>query len=192
MPLDAAYANALCAPLTTARLNLLPLTAAHARDAWASMQDDALYTWMSARKPTSVEALEQNWKRLESRLSPDGRQAWPAWAVVLRATGTLLGRVDAVVEPDGACSNFGYYLFPAHWGQGYASEAAQAVADHLLGQGVRRLVATVTVGNHASERVLQKAGFVLSRVLPGNDALRGVWVDDTEYVRQASTGPVQA
>ena len=101
----------------------------------------------------------------------------------------LLGRVDAVVEPDGLCSNFGYYLFPPHWGQGYASEAVQAAANHLLAQGVHRLVATVTVGNHASERVLQKAGFVLTRILPNNDELRGVWVDDAEYVRQASIGP---
>jgi RimJ/RimL family protein N-acetyltransferase len=187
--MDATFAHALCAPLATARLRLLPLTAAHARDAWAPMQDDALYTWMSARKPASVDALEQNWKRLESRLSPNGQQAWPTWAVVLQTNGALLGRVDAVVEPDGLCSNFGYYLFPPHWGQGYASEAVQAAANHLLAQGVHRLVATVTVGNHASERVLQKAGFVLTRILPNNDELRGVWVDDAEYVRQASIGP---
>lgn len=189
MPMDPAYAHALCAPLTTARLQLLPLTAAHARDAWTPMQDDALYTWMNARKPASVDALEQNWKRLESRLSPNGQQAWPTWAVVLRTTGALLGRVDAVVEPDDTCSNFGYYLFPAQWGQGYASEAARAAADHLLSHGVTRLVATVTVGNRASVRVLQKAGFVLSRILPNNDELRGVWVDDAEYVRHSSTTP---
>lgn len=188
--MDPAYAHALCAPLTTARLQLLPLTAAHARDAWAPMQDDALYTWMSARKPASVEALEQNWKRLESRLSPNGQQAWPTWAVLLQTNGALMGRVDAVVEPDDTCSNFGYYLFPAHWGQGYAGEAARAAADHLLGQGVRRLVATVTVGNLASERVLQKAGFVFSRILPGNDLLRGVLVDDAEYLRIAPTEAV--
>jgi RimJ/RimL family protein N-acetyltransferase len=40
-----------------------------------------------------------------------------------------------------------------------------------------------TRGNDASGRVLEHAGFVRSRVLPGNDILRGVPVDDVEYLR---------
>lgn len=186
--MDAAFAHRICAPLETPRLLLPPLSAAHAGAAFAPLQDAALYAWMSARKPASVEALERNWKRLESRLSPSGQQAWPTWAVVSRADGALLGRVDAVVEPDGVCSNFGYYLFPTCWGQGFASEAVCAVADHLLALGLSRLVATVTVGNAASMRVLEKAGFVFTRILPDNDTLRGVLVDDAEYVRSSQIG----
>ena len=80
---------------------------------------------------------------------------------------------------------FGYYIFPSQWGQGYASEAATAATQHLIAQGVHRLVATVTVGNAASVRVLQKAGFAFNRLLPNNDELRGVSVDDEEYVKTA-------
>lgn len=176
-----ALAQALCVPLQTPRLHLVPRTAAHAQAAWAPLQDDALYQWISARKPASVHSLQEDWRRVESRLSPRGDEAWPTWAVLTREHGTLLGQVDAVVTPDGVCSNFGYYLFPAHWGQGYASEATQATVGHLVSLGVHRLVATVTVGNHASARVLQKAGFAFTRILPGNDVLRGVPVDDAEY-----------
>jgi len=43
-------------------------------------------------------------------------------------------------------------------------------------------VATVTAGNTASERVLQKAGYVFARVLLANDIIRGVPMDDREYV----------
>jgi RimJ/RimL family protein N-acetyltransferase len=50
---------------------------------------------------------------------------------------------------------------------------------------VRRLVATVTVGNVASGRVLQKAGFSFTQILPANDIIRGVAFDDEEYVRLA-------
>ena len=58
----------------------------------------------------------------------------------------------------------------------------------LLAHGVRRLLATVTVGNRASARVLQKAGFVFTRRLPANDVIRGLAVDDDEYQRLAGPG----
>jgi RimJ/RimL family protein N-acetyltransferase len=38
------------------------------------------------------------------------------------------------------------------------------------------------VGNTASARVLQKAGYDFTRLLIGNDVLRGQPVDDWEYV----------
>ena len=87
------------------------------------------------------------------------------------------------VDDDRVCTNLGYYLFPNFWGKGFATEAVQAAADHLLRQGIHRLVATVTVGNHASARVLRKAGFAFTRIIPDTDTLRGEPVDDEEYVR---------
>ncbi|HCQ67417.1 MAG TPA: hypothetical protein DIU07_20785 [Rhodobacteraceae bacterium] len=61
-------------------------------------------------------------------------------------------------EPDGDLM-IGYFLGPAHWGQGLASDMlAGLVAD--LDQGpVRRLHAGTDADNHASQRVLAKAGF---------------------------------
>ena len=55
-----------------------------------------------------------------------------------------------------------------------------------MAQGVHRLVATVTMGNTASARVLQKAGYEFNRVLVGNDTIRGIAIDDEEYVKLAS------
>lgn len=54
----------------------------------------------------------------------------------------------------------GYWLTPAAWGRGYATEAGRALVDiarHALGQ--RRLLGRHMVDNPASGRVLRKLGF---------------------------------
>jgi len=93
------------------------------------------------------------------------------------------GRVDVSVSAGGVATNVGYVLFPARWGAGYATEAVRAVVAHLEGCGVRELRATVTVGNEASCRVLERCGFRRTGVLRGNDTIRGVMVDDVAFVR---------
>ena len=178
------FAQTLCSTLRTQRLRLEPLTAAHADRAFAPLQDDAIYQWISMQKPRSVESLREDWARLASRMAPDGLQAWPTWAVCSTThEGAVIGRIDAVVDRHMAGINFGYYFFPAYWGRGLATEAVQVAADHLLQQGVTHLLATVTVGNTASARVLSKAGFVFQRVMVDNDTVRGILVNDEEYLR---------
>ena len=177
------FARQLCRPIQTSRLLLTPLMGAHADAAFGPMQDDAIYEWISMNKPRTVETLRANWTRLESRIWNDGDNAWPVWAIMTRSDGALVGEVDADVDDKLVCTNLGYYLFPDFWGQGYATEAVSAIADHLVHQGIHRLVATVTVGNHASAKVLKKAGFSFTCILSDNDTLRGEPVDDEEYVR---------
>jgi len=53
----------------------------------------------------------------------------------------------------------GYWIGRAHWGQGYATEAARAVLSQARAIGHRRLVASHFVDNPASGRVLRKVGF---------------------------------
>lgn len=179
-----ATAQALCSPIETPRLHLVPLAGFHADAVFAPMQDDRLYQWISMVKPTSVDALRAHWTRRERRLSPDANELWPSWVVVSRADGAIIGELDASINQNLVCDNFGYFFFPPYWGQGFATEAVCATTQHLLQQGVTRLLATVTAGNHASARVLQKSDFVFTRVIPGYDILRGVLVDDEEYVRK--------
>ncbi len=178
-----AFAQQLCTPLQTPCLMLQPRVGGHADAAFDPLQDDTIYQWISANKPRDVESLRKRWMQLESRLSPDGTQAWLAWAITTRSDGSLVGQVDAVVDERLACTNFGYYLFPKFWGRGLATEAVQVAADHLLAQGITQLTATVTVGNRTSDRVLQKTGFSFTRVIPNNDTLRGTLVDDAQYIR---------
>jgi RimJ/RimL family protein N-acetyltransferase len=184
--MQSAVALRLCPLLSTDRLVLEPLAARHADAFFEPLHDDALYQWISMDKPRSVEWLRGHWRGIECRLAPDRQTAWPTWALRLKLDGVYLGRVDAEITQALEASNVGYYLFSRHWGQGYATEAVRAVTQHLISQGVHRLVATVTTGNAASERVLEKAGYAFTRVLVGNDIIRGQAMDDREYVLVAT------
>jgi ribosomal-protein-alanine N-acetyltransferase len=54
----------------------------------------------------------------------------------------------------------GYWLAEPHWGRGYATEAAHAIADHhFASPGNRSLTASYFPGNAASGRILEKLGF---------------------------------
>jgi RimJ/RimL family protein N-acetyltransferase len=175
----------LNASIVTPRLHLAPLTAAHAPSMFIPLQDDAIYRWISATPPSSLDALRERWARNESRVSPDGTEAWLAWAVQRTSDGAHVGKLDVCLDPASTATNVGYIFFPAFWGQGLATEAVVAVVEHLIAFGVTRLVATVTVGNAASARVLTRAGFTFTRVIPENDTIRGVFHDDEEYIRMA-------
>ena len=173
----------LNARIDTPRLSLEPMVQSHADAFFGQMQEAPLYEWISMDKPQSLESLRERWKNIANPLSPDGHFAWPTWAVRRTEDGWYIGRVDAEIDGSLEAVNFGYYFFHPFCGQGYATEAVIAASQHLIDQGVQPLVATVTVGNVASARVLQKAGYVLQRTLVGNDIIRGVVMDDWEYVK---------
>lgn len=183
----AARAQALNLPLCTERLSLEPLVAAHAEMLFVPLTDERIYQWISPPPPTDVDALRQAWSRRESRLSPDGSEAWLNWVVRRWVDGAYVGRLDATVDAKNTATNFGYTLVPKYWGQGYATECSRCVVDHFARHGVQEVRAYVTRGNDASERVLTKAGFVSTRVIADNDRIRGVLHDDIEYIYRAAT-----
>jgi RimJ/RimL family protein N-acetyltransferase len=53
----------------------------------------------------------------------------------------------------------GWALIRAHWGQGYATEAAAAIRDWACGcRSIGRLVSLISPGNVRSERVAERLG----------------------------------
>jgi RimJ/RimL family protein N-acetyltransferase len=53
----------------------------------------------------------------------------------------------------------GYWLFVAARGRGVATRTVQAAVEHAFANGIYRVEAHVRIGNLASERVLERAGF---------------------------------
>ncbi|CAN5353824.1 GNAT family N-acetyltransferase [soil metagenome] len=105
---------------------------------WPYAESDARDWLAIPRKPTDVALL------IHTRDTPAPR---------------LIGGI-ALDRDEAGAPELGYWLTPAAWGRGYATEAGHAVlhmARHAL--GLKRLHARHFVDNPASGRVLGKLGF---------------------------------
>jgi RimJ/RimL family protein N-acetyltransferase len=73
-------------------------------------------------------------------------------------------------------SDMGYVLHPDYWGQGYATEAARALAAFGFKQlKLHRVWATCDVNNKASEKVLKKCGMRKEGHFRSHLRLHGKW-----------------
>lgn len=85
------------------------------------------------------------------------------FAVEVKGTGELAGRVGFLDPPGWPGFELGWLLGRAHWGKGYASEAARACLDHAFGAlGRERVISLIRPGNTRSIRVAERLGEHLS------------------------------
>jgi RimJ/RimL family protein N-acetyltransferase len=75
-------------------------------------------------------------------------------------TGSIAGGVTLRhFDPMRGVIEVGYWLFPRARGRGLATQAVRAVTRQAFASGLWRIEAHVRIGNDASERVLERAGF---------------------------------
>jgi RimJ/RimL family protein N-acetyltransferase len=75
----------------------------------------------------------------------------------------------------------GYWLFAQARGRGTATTAARFLAEHGFSLGAVRIEARVFVGNTASERVLERAGFTREGILRSMPRRAGGRADMTVF-----------
>ena len=145
------------APLRSARLQLEPLRQGHAAALFELLADPALYTWIDHGPPASLQRLQDVYRQLEDRRSPDGQELWLNWALFEGVAP--LGYVQASVLADGRAW-VAYVLGRAAWGRGYAAEAVAVMLQHLAGTlEVRQAMAMVEQDNARSIALLRRLGF---------------------------------
>jgi RimJ/RimL family protein N-acetyltransferase len=168
--------------LETERLLLRRFTEADA-EALLHMESNPEVLRHVGRGPLAdVEAYRQH---IQSRLLPyyDRPEGFGGWVIIEKASGEFLGgcslkpALDSRTAVEMGFSNeeveVGYGLRHESWGKGYATELARALVRKAFTElGAACVVASVTIANRASVRVLEKAG--LRRVgepvyLPGED-----------------------
>jgi RimJ/RimL family protein N-acetyltransferase len=105
-----------------------------------------------------------------------------ALAAVDAETGEVIGggtlhHLDAerkIVE-------IGYFVLPHARRRGVATKIARLLAEHAFSLGIERVAAYVNVGNTASERVVERAGFTREGVVRSMPKPDGRRVDKTLY-----------
>jgi ribosomal-protein-alanine N-acetyltransferase len=180
-PLDDATLNIA---FSSARLRMEPLEGRHAPLMFEGLRDPAIYEWIPLAPPSDVESMTARWTRFASRVLSTADVFELGWGVQRIEDGAWIGKVDSEVQAHGVATHVGYIFFPPYRGNGYATEALTALVGHLARHGVVEQRGTIILGNDASARVLERAGFVRSRVFPGDVPLRGAVVDHVEYVRR--------
>ncbi len=82
-------------------------------------------------------------------------------AITMRATGEPVGYIGLDLDAVRREGELGYWLGQSFWGQGYMSEAVQAVTEcGLTRLSLKRVHARVFTANAASMQVLRHAGMV--------------------------------
>ncbi|HEY8312852.1 MAG TPA: GNAT family N-acetyltransferase [Candidatus Baltobacteraceae bacterium] len=146
--------------LRSSRLDLEPIAAAHADEAWPHLDDERLWTYFPALRPQSLERLRETYaRRARGYPDADGEQSWGNWLLRDRATGGLVGDVQATIYPKRRVAYIAYSVYVAFQGNGFGREAARVMIEHLRdAHAIEAIQAEIDEPNAASRRLAESLG----------------------------------
>ncbi|WP_329102169.1 GNAT family N-acetyltransferase [Micromonospora sp. NBC_01699] len=137
---------------------------------WEPIRDEDYFT-VEGHRPVIETVLEQH-------------QRGAALPHVILDSGRVVGRItlNTIVRgPFQSCS-LGYWVGAADNGRGVASAAVRTIIGVAFEElGLHRIEASVLLHNAASQRVLERAGFVRFGVAPNYLKIAGSWQDHAIY-----------
>ncbi|WP_069814133.1 GNAT family N-acetyltransferase [Streptomyces sp. TP-A0874] len=160
--------------ISTERLVLRPFEEADVPTLVEMMDDELVTAWTALPHPYTPRHAHEWATRLAPAERTEGRGI--VLAVVEFLTQRLVGSVH-LHNTDWRCRSTEIGYVTARWarGEGYASEAVQAVAQWLFrDQGFERVELRTAADNTASQQVAQKVGCISEGVL------RNAWIARTQ------------
>ena len=105
------------------------------------------------------------------------------WVMTLKDDPKMIGIIGIYrIKPNNARGELGYILLPEYHNQGYITEAIKPILNYAFHDiGFHSLEAVIDPSNIASERVLQKNGFVKEAHLLENEFWDGRFLDTVIY-----------
>jgi RimJ/RimL family protein N-acetyltransferase len=175
--------------LTTPRLTLRPFTETDAEPLHRILNEVGILRYFPRPEPPDLARVQ---RLIAGQLRHWEEHGLGWWAVELCSTSELLGWNGLQYLPDTEEVEVGYLLSRRHWGQGLATEGAQAALRfgvETLGLG--SIIGVVHPENIASRRVLAKAGltFINEADYFGMHVRRYVTTADRHGAYTLSTDP---
>ena len=166
--------------LVTKRLILRPFTVEDAPDVSRLCNNYELYkTTLSLPYPYTVSSAQQ-WISGHADHFSEGSAY--EFAITDKESGRLIGCVGLSHNQAHRHGELGYWIDQDHWGQGVASEAAEAVVRFAFDvKGYHRVFARHFASNPASGRVMQKIGMAYEGLQIGHIYKDGVCHDIALY-----------
>ena len=105
------------------------------------------------------------------------------WGITIKGSNKLIGIIGHYrIQPENHRAEIGYMILPEHNGKGFTTEAVKAVLAYGFDEmGLHSIEAVIDPGNIASEKVLQKIGFVKEAHILENELWEGKFWDTVIY-----------
>ncbi len=105
------------------------------------------------------------------------------WGITIKGNDKIIGIIGHYrIQPENYRAEIGYMSLPQYNGKGYISEAIKAVVEYGFNQmNLHSIEAVIDPANIASERVLQKNGFVKEAHILENEYWDGKFWDTVIY-----------
>jgi RimJ/RimL family protein N-acetyltransferase len=169
--------------VTTPRLELIATQLVHAQLEIADF--DALVRRLGVPRPgTWPPPLndEDSQKFFLTALenAPPGDAGWLGWYCVQKHPRALIGNLGFRGPPDEGLVEIGYSLLPDFEGQGFATEATEALIDWAFShRQVRKVIARTWPDHHSSIAVMRKCGLVFAGAGAEEDGMATVQYEIT-------------
>ena len=168
--------------LETPRLNLRDhvsedLTALH-----AMLSDDDMTWFLPSMRKGSAEETRAYLEGCMADAVSEPRVRYNLAVVDRRQE--LIGSVGLhLIDGDASEGHYGlgYFIAPALWNRGYATEAVGAALEFIFENGAVRVSASALAENLSSRRVLEKSGFTQEGLLRAHTLHAGAWLDCAVY-----------
>lgn len=105
------------------------------------------------------------------------------WAITLKGNNTMIGLIGHYrIKPEHYRAEIGYMILPEFHGKGIAPEAIKSVVNYGFDtMQLHSIEAVIDPNNQASEKVLQKCGFVKEGHFKENEYYNGQFIDSVIY-----------
>ena len=108
---------------------------------------------------------------------------WLTLSITDLASREKIGNIGLkIVDHQNKVAEVGFMIKQSAQGKGFAGEALSLIKYYAFTElKLTQLVATCSVNNHASVKLLEKSQFQRQQLLPRNTLINQQWIDDNLY-----------